>query len=69
MYMYNMYIYTYIIHRCIDNSTTTTTTCHTSCHIPVPFGRHDNSIEGGRLVCIPYCLAHGHMYLCLIGVG
>ena len=26
--------------------------CHTSCHTPVPFGRHDNSMAGCRLVRI-----------------
>ena len=34
---------------------------HTSCRTPVPFGRHDSSTAGGRLVCIPHCLAQGHM--------
>ena len=28
--------------------------CHTSCHTPAPSGRYDNSMAGGRLVCIPY---------------
>ena len=28
--------------------------CHTSCHTPAPFGRYDNSMAGGCLVCIPY---------------
>ena len=41
--------------------TTCHTRCHTSCHTPVPFGRYDNSMVGGRLVCIPYYLAHGHI--------
>ena len=34
--------------------------CQTSCHTPAPFGRYDSSVAGGRLVCIPYHLAHGH---------
>ena len=34
--------------------------CHASCHTPVLFGRYDNSMAGGRLVCAPH-------YLCDLG--
>ena len=35
--------------------------CSTSCHTSAPFGRYDNSVAGGRLVCTPYYLAHSHI--------
>ena len=35
--------------------------CHTSCHTLAPCGGYDNSMAGGRLVCIRYYLAHGYM--------
>ena len=35
----------------------------TSCHTPVPFGMYDNSMAGGRLVCRPYYLARGHIFI------